>query len=61
MMDEDKVVELIYKAIAVGRKIERERTLEWIDNNRTDMGFGIYRDHFKSENLVDFIKDGENK
>jgi hypothetical protein len=25
------------------------------------MGFGIYRDHFKSENLVDFIKDGENK
>jgi hypothetical protein len=60
-MHEEDVVKLIYKAIEIGRKIERERTLTWVENNRTDLGFGIYRDHFKSENLVDFIKDGEHK
>lgn len=50
-----------YKA---GRDHERERIIKWIEENRTGMelaeGVVMYRDHFKSEDLIAFLK-GESK
>ena len=43
---------------------ERNRILEWIEENRSGIEFEpgevIYRDHFNSQSLIAFIK-GENK
>jgi hypothetical protein len=37
----------------------RQKLLEWIENNRTaielDAGMAVWRDHFTSEDLIEFI------
>lgn len=47
-----------------GVELERARIVEWIEANRSaielEPGEVMYRDHFNSESLIDFIK-GENK
>jgi hypothetical protein len=51
-----------YKA---GRDHERERIIKWIEENRTGMelaeGVVMYRDRFKSEDLIAFIKGESNE
>jgi hypothetical protein len=46
-----------------GIAIERQRILDWINSNRTAMELGegvvIYRDHFSSDSLIQFIESGE--
>jgi hypothetical protein len=43
-----------------GRDYERERIIKWIQDNRTGMeleeGFVMYRDHFRSEDIIAFIR-----
>jgi hypothetical protein len=45
-----------YKA---GRDHERERIIKWIEENRTGVeleeGFVMYRDRFRSEDIIAFI------
>jgi hypothetical protein len=47
------------KGIEEGIKEERERILKWIEENRTGIEFDgggvMYRDHFRSEDLITFI------
>jgi hypothetical protein len=42
---------------------ERQRILDWIENNRSTFelvdGEFIYRDHFMSQDLIKFIKEGK--
>lgn len=42
-----------------GRLFERERIIKWIEEHRTEVTDGVYRDHFNSQSLIAFIK-GEN-
>lgn len=46
-----------------GMEIERERIINWIEENRSkielEAGIFVYRDHFDSESLLNFIN--ENK
>ena len=43
-----------------GGEDERERIIKWIEENRTGMeleeGFVMYRDHFRSEHIIAFIR-----
>jgi hypothetical protein len=44
---------------------ERSRILMWIEENRSALelsdGVTIYRDHFDSDRLIDFIKENWNE
>lgn len=61
MSNEPVFESVAYKA---GVDHERERIIKWIEENRTGMelseGVVMYRDHFRSEDIIAFIK-GENK
>jgi hypothetical protein len=45
--------------IQIGIDEERQRIIDWIEENRTGMelaeGVVMYRDHFRSEDLIRFI------
>lgn len=45
--------------VQIGIDEERQRILEWIEENRTGMELAddvvMYRDHFRSEDLIRFI------
>jgi hypothetical protein len=47
-----------------GREDERERIVKWIEDNRTGLelteGVVMYRDHFRSEDIIAFIKGESN-
>jgi hypothetical protein len=49
--------------IDLGRRDERQRILDWIEEHRSDIELGpgefIYRDHFSSESLIAFINGTE--
>ena len=49
--------------VCLGESVERERIVKWVEENRSGMelepGEILYRDHFNSESLIEFIK-GEN-
>lgn len=48
-----------------GRDEERKRISDWIIRNRTKFELSeshfVYRDHFTSEDLLNFINEGEDK
>lgn len=48
-----------------GRDEERKRISDWIERNRTKIklvdGVYIYRDHFTSTSLLEFINDAEKE
>ena len=48
-----------------GSDAERKRILDWIENNRSSIELVddvyIYRDHFDSESLMEFISSGSSK
>jgi hypothetical protein len=48
-----------------GIRLERERILKWIESNRSaieiDAGINVYRDHFDSESLIEFIEARDEK
>jgi len=48
----------------VGVAEERERIVKWVKENRSEIeledGVFMYRDHFRSEDIIAFIK-GDNK
>ena len=69
MSDPNKELENVLKIgrsfIAIfdaGVELERTRIIEWIEENRSALelepGEYIYRDHFNSESLLEFIKGG---
>jgi hypothetical protein len=47
-----------------GREDERKRIIKWIEDNRTGLelteGVVMYRDHFRSEDIIAFIKGEDN-
>jgi hypothetical protein len=53
--------------VELGRESERERIANWVRENRTAIelvdGVFMYRDHFTSESLLEFIEgvQGEDK
>jgi hypothetical protein len=44
---------------SVGFEDANARIIKWIEENRTEVTDGVYRDHFNSQSLIAFIK-GEN-
>ena len=69
MSDPNKELENVLKIgrsfVAIfdaGVELERTRIIEWIEENRSALelepGEYIYRDHFSSESLLEFIKGG---
>ncbi len=52
-------VETDQMLLELGRESERERISKWIEEHRTaielDAGIYIYREHFDSQMLLDFI------
>jgi len=48
-----------------GIRYEQTRILKWIESNRSaieiDAGINVYRDHFDSESLIEFIEARDEK
>lgn len=51
--------------VELGRESERERIANWVRENRTAIelvdGVFMYRDHFTSESLLEFIEGDSNE
>ena len=64
-LDNDCCLETTSDAFRIGSRTERERISKWIEEHRTaielDAGIYIYREHFDSEMLLDFINGKETE
>ena len=50
-----------YRYREEGKELERERITNFINENRTEIVDGVYRDHFTSEDLLRFINGEDNE